>query len=202
MTTHNKPSGGNDNQGERRHNCACHRPWHYGGKHSLQNVPICLLAYCWCKIWFTVELDLCILKIDTRSKYVVGHTTYHSDISTWISHHLSLVGYLEYIKIPPEESVYWYEITWIGIKDVSNPMPILYVDSSTGAGFFPSWPCVPTLNVHSDIWDHVESYAIHMILARRLRITFKPKTKHITFKQRVSSSVLPPLTEKAPLFVF
>jgi hypothetical protein len=44
------------------------------------------------------------------------------------------VGYLEHIKIPPEESVYWYEIAWVGIKDVSNPVPILYVDASTGYG--------------------------------------------------------------------
>jgi hypothetical protein len=69
--------------------------------------------------------DLCILKIDARSKYVIRHTTYHSDIPTWINHHLSSVGYPEHIKIPPEESVYWYEIAWIGIKDVSNPTPIL-----------------------------------------------------------------------------
>jgi hypothetical protein len=31
---------------------------------------------------------------------------------------------------------------------------------------------VPTLNVHSDVWDCVESYMIHMLLARRLKITF------------------------------
>jgi hypothetical protein len=120
-----------------------------------------------------------------------------------ISHHLSLAGHLEYIKIPPEESVYRYEIAWIGIKDVSNPMPILYIDSSTGYGFFPSYPCMlPTLNVRSDTLDGVEYYAIHMILTRRLRITFKPKTKLIISKQRVPSSVLPPLTEEAPLFMF
>jgi hypothetical protein len=120
------------------------------------------------------KLDLCILKIDTRSKYVIRCATYQGDISTWISHHLSSVGYLEHIKIPPEESVYWYKIAWIGIKDVSNPMPILYVDSSTGCGLFPSCPCVTTPNVHTDIQDCVESYTIHMILTHRLRITFKP----------------------------
>ncbi len=98
--------------------------------------------------------------------------------------------------------MYRYEITWIGIKDASNPMPILYVDSSTGYGFFPSCPCVPTPNVRLDIWDCVESYAIHMILTCRLRITFEPRTKVIIFKQRVPSSVLPPLTEEAPHFVF
>ena len=36
-----------------------------------------------------------------------------------------------------------------------------------------------------------------MILAHRLRITVKPKTKLILFKQRVSSSVLPPRTDRA-----
>jgi hypothetical protein len=128
--------------------------------------------------------------------------TYHSDIPTWISHHLSLVGYLEHIEIPPEESVYRYEIAWIGIKDVSNPTPILYIDSSTGYGLFSSCPCVPTPNMHPDIRDCVKSYAIHKILTRRLRITFKPETKLIISKQRVTSSVLPLLIEEAPLLVF
>jgi hypothetical protein len=31
---------------------------------------------------------------------------------------------------------------------------------------------VPTLNVHSDVWDCVESYTVHMLLAQRLKITF------------------------------
>ncbi len=98
--------------------------------------------------------------------------------------------------------MYRYEIAWIGIKDVPSSMPILFVDFSTGCGFFLSWPCVSTLNVLSDIWDRVESYAIDMILARRMRITFKPKTKLKIFKQRVFLSVLPPLMQKAPLFAF
>jgi hypothetical protein len=132
---------------------------------------------------------------------VLRCTTYHSDIPTWINHHLGLVGYLEYMKIPPEESVYRYEITWIGIKDVSNPMPILYVDSSTGCGLFPSCPCVPTPNLHPDIRDRAESCGIYMILTRRLRITFKPKTKLIISKQRVPSSVPLLLTEEAQLLV-
>ncbi len=29
---------------------------------------------------------------------------------------------------------------------------------------------VPTPNVHLDVWDHVESYVILMVLARRLKI--------------------------------
>jgi hypothetical protein len=32
------------------------------------------------------------------------------------SHHISLVGYFEQVKISPEESVQQYEITRIGIK--------------------------------------------------------------------------------------
>jgi hypothetical protein len=31
---------------------------------------------------------------------------------------------------------------------------------------------VPTPNVHSDVWDRVESYTIHMHLTCRLKITF------------------------------
>jgi hypothetical protein len=84
------------------------------------------------------------------------------------------VGYLEYIKISPEESVYRYEIAWIGIKDVANPTPILYVDPNTGCSLFPSCPGVPTPNMHPDIRDCVESYAIHMSFTHRLRITYKP----------------------------
>jgi hypothetical protein len=134
---------------------------------------------------------------------VLRCATYHSDIPTWISHHLSLVGYLEYIKIPPEKSMYRYEIALIGIRDVSNPMPILYVDSSTGDGFFPSCPCVPTLNMHPGIRDCVESYAINMILTRRLRITFVALILSLIIsKQRVPSSVPLLLTEEAPLLVF
>jgi hypothetical protein len=40
---------------------------------------------------------------------------------------------------------------------------------------------VPTLNVRSDIWDHVESYAIHMFLACRLKITFTSNLKLIIY---------------------
>jgi hypothetical protein len=86
--------------------------------------------------------------------------------------------------------VYRYEIAWIGIKDVSNPMPILYVDPSTEYGLFPSCPCVPTPNMHPDIRDRVESYGIHMLLTRRLRITFVALILSLIIsKQRVTSSV-------------
>jgi hypothetical protein len=99
--------------------------------------------------------------------------------------------------------VYRYEIAWIGIGNVSNPTPILYVDSSTGDGFFPSCPCVPPPNMHPGIRDHVESYVIHMILTRRLRITFVALILSLIIsKQRVPSSVLLLLTEEAPLIFF
>jgi hypothetical protein len=38
---------------------------------------------------------------------------------------------------------------------------------------------VPTPNVHSDVWDHVESYRVHMLLAHRLKITFTLSLKLI-----------------------
>ncbi len=41
---------------------------------------------------------------------------------------------------------------------------------------------VPTPNVHSDVWDCVESYAIHMLLARRLMITFRLSLNSFTSK--------------------
>ncbi len=44
------------------------------------------------------------------------------------------------------------------------------------------WPllqlaCVPTPKIRSDVWDCVESYAIPMFLARRLKITFTSNSK-------------------------
>ncbi len=38
-----------------------------------------------------------------------------------------------------------------------------------------------TPNARLDIWDHVESYTIHMFLARRLKITFTFSLKLIIF---------------------
>ncbi len=75
-----------------------------------------------------------------------------------------------------QESVQRYQITRIGIKDTSHPTLILYVVYSfflalamcqlllSGVGY------VPTPNVRLDIWDHVESYAIRMFLAHRLKL--------------------------------
>ncbi len=40
---------------------------------------------------------------------------------------------------------------------------------------------VPTPNVHSDVWDHVESYMIYMLLSCRLKITFTFSLKLIIF---------------------
>ncbi len=167
----------------------CHRPWHNGKKHSVLNVGICLLAYHWCKIWLTVEPDLSI------SEQMQDPTIWQDAPHTIVAFPCGKVTTSAWwdisntFKIPLEEAVHWYEIARIGIKDVSNPTPILYVDSSTGCGFFLSLPCVPMPNVLLDVWDCVESYAIHMILACRLRITFTPKTKLIIFKQRILSSV-------------
>ena len=60
-------------------------------------------------------------------------------------------------------------------------MVALYVNSSIVCGFFLSWPCVPTPNVRSDVWDLVESYAMHMFLARGLKITFTSNLKLIIY---------------------
>ncbi len=62
---------------------------------------------------------------------------------------------------------------WLELNNVSNLRPILYIESSTGCGFLLSRPCVSTPNVHSDVWDCVESYVIHMILACGWRIISK-----------------------------
>ncbi len=48
------------------------------------------------------------------------------------------------------------------------------------------WPllqvaCVPTPKIHLDIWDPVESYAIPMFLACRLKITFASNPKLIIY---------------------
>ncbi len=48
------------------------------------------------------------------------------------------------------------------------------------------WPllqlaCVPTPKILSDIWDRVESYAIPMFLAHRLKITFTSNPKLIIY---------------------
>jgi hypothetical protein len=40
---------------------------------------------------------------------------------------------------------------------------------------------VPAPNVHSDVWDHVQSDTIYMLLACRLKITFTFSLKLIIF---------------------
>jgi hypothetical protein len=53
---------------------------------------------------------------------------------------------------------------------------------------------VPTLNVHSDVWDHVESYTIQMLLAHRLKITFTFSLKHkVSFLVQLQHLLLPSL---------
>ncbi len=103
------------------------------------------------------------------------------------------------------------------LNNVSNLTLILYVDSGTGYCIFPSWICVSTQNVHSDIWDCVESYVIHMILVCRLRITFTsikvkliisffgttttpsfPSLKIVSFSQVRVSTLLFPQASRIP----
>jgi hypothetical protein len=53
---------------------------------------------------------------------------------------------------------------------------------------------VPTPNVHSDVWDHVESYTINMLLACRLKITFIFSLKIIiSFLVQLQHLLLPSL---------
>ena len=64
-----------------------------------------------------------------------------------------------------------------GSKDGSSSMVALYINSRIVCGFLLSLICVPTPKICSDIWYHVESYAISMFLARRLKITFTSNPK-------------------------
>jgi hypothetical protein len=53
---------------------------------------------------------------------------------------------------------------------------------------------VPTPNVHSDVWDCVESYMIYMLLACRLKITFTISLKLIiSFLVQLQHLLLPSL---------
>ncbi len=53
---------------------------------------------------------------------------------------------------------------------------------------------VPTTNVHSDVWDCVESYTICMLLACRLKITFTFSLKLIiSFLEQLQHDLLPSL---------
>jgi hypothetical protein len=53
---------------------------------------------------------------------------------------------------------------------------------------------VPTLNVHSDVWNSVESYTIYMLLSCRLKITFTFNLKLIiSFLVQLQHLLLPSL---------
>jgi hypothetical protein len=53
---------------------------------------------------------------------------------------------------------------------------------------------VPTPNVHSDVWNHVESYTIYMLLTCRLKITFTFSLKLIiSFLIQLQHLLLPSL---------
>jgi hypothetical protein len=58
---------------------------------------------------------------------------------------------------------------------------------------------VPTQNVHSDLWDHEESYAIRMLLARRLKITFTSSLELIVSFLVSTYYVLPSLDSHSSL---
>ncbi len=59
---------------------------------------------------------------------------------------------------------------------------------------------VPTPNVHSDTWDHVESYAICMLLAWSLKITFTSRLELIiSFLVSTYYSLLPSLDSHSSL---
>jgi hypothetical protein len=51
---------------------------------------------------------------------------------------------------------------------------------------------VPTPNVHLDVWNHVESYTMYMLLACRLKITFTFRVKLIiSFLVQLQHLLLP-----------
>ncbi len=53
---------------------------------------------------------------------------------------------------------------------------------------------MPNPNVHLDVWDHVESYTVHMLLAGRLKITFTFSLKLIiSFLVQLQHLLLPSL---------
>jgi hypothetical protein len=59
---------------------------------------------------------------------------------------------------------------------------------------------VPTLSVRSDVWDHVESYTICMLLAHSLKITFTSSLKLIiSFLVSTYYSLLPSLDSHSSL---
>ncbi len=87
------------------------------------------------------------------------------------------------------------------LKDGSSSTPALYVGSSTSMcrrRIIPSWQDTQPQNVHSDIWDQVESYAIHMFLTHQLRFTFHLEISSFTFIYRKLLSVLPVLHAETP----
>ncbi len=96
-------------------------------------------------------------------------------------HHFIAERYLEHHKISPQESVPIHQFMQAESKDGSSSTVSLYINSRIVCGLFCSWPCVPTLKIRSDMWDRVESYAIHMFLAYRLKITFTSNLKLIIY---------------------
>ncbi len=183
-----------------------HRPWHYGGKHSSLHVVICQLAYCWCKIWLIVVPGSLNLKIDSEDPHVWRDASHIMTVTIHVlNHHLShgLKIHVHIFKrYPIGISVLVYGSVQARISDGSSSTNILYVISGTECWIFPRHQHWHLGTAPPNIWDCIESYAMHISLPISWVLLNLPKTKLIIFEQRVLSSVLPPLTEKAPLFVF
>ncbi len=68
-----------------------------------------------------------------------------------------------------------------GISDWSGSTDILYINSGTECWIFPRHQHWHLDTTPPNIWDCVESYAIHMILSCRLKITFTSNLKVIIY---------------------
>ncbi len=91
-----------------------------------------------------------------------------------------------------------------GLELVMDPVQLISctLNSGTGHRIFHRCQHWHLDTVPQNIWDHVESYTMHISWPDSWNLMCSHKTKLIIFKQRVLSSVLPPPTEEAPLFVF
>ncbi len=75
--------------------------------------------------------------------------------------------------------MYSYGSVRAGISDGSSSTDILHVNSGTECWIFPRRQYWHLDTTPPNIWDCVESYAIHMILTCRLKITFTSNLKLI-----------------------
>ncbi len=117
------------------HGGECHRPWHYGRKHSSLNVSFAKLSNRWCKIRHTIVPDPCIASTNKRSRCVARHTTHPDGILMW--NELSPQQRVEIIKLHFQKDFPWelvcsYGSVRAGINDVSSSTSFWYLDYSTG----------------------------------------------------------------------